>query len=121
MTKKDVTKRLSELSLLKAGWLDGEGEVVNLVGLKTFERLFEQYYPIEFQQPYVFPMLNGNIQLEWNMIPGVWPEMEIDLVTLQGNWLGQSHDECIIDLTVEAGWKDLVQRIGELYSRKDLK
>lgn len=57
--------RLSELSALKDGWLDGEGVALQKEFLMWLDKCFEDKYPSTLPLPHLFPMPNGGISAEW--------------------------------------------------------
>ena len=109
----DVPARLDDLRLLKAGWLDGGGKALDGVALDQLATSFTTYYPNDLPLPYTFPTAGGGVQFEWR-IGGVTPEIEIDLASLQGDWLSDDDDEAVIDLATTEGWTDLARRIAAL-------
>lgn len=61
----DIPARLEEISLLKDGWLDGEGKAPNTDHLQWVEDVFK-HFPDELPLPLLFPTEEGNIQAEWS-------------------------------------------------------
>lgn len=108
----DVPARLDELKLLKAGWLNGHGESLDGATLDKLSDFFTSYYPNDLPLPYTFPTENGGVQFEWRL-KNASPEIEIDLASLQGEWLSND-DEATIDLSSGQGWTNLAERIGAL-------
>lgn len=53
------------LRALKDGWLDGEGLAPPSYGLDWFDAAFARFYPADAPRPYVYPMPDGGVQLEW--------------------------------------------------------
>lgn len=107
----DVSARIDELKLLRAGWLDGGGKALDPTALDQLASAFTMHYPDGLPLPYTFPTEHGNIQFEWRL-GDAEPEIEIDLITLRGDWL--SDDEATIELSTPEGWTDLAQRISAL-------
>ncbi|MBP9193626.1 MAG: hypothetical protein KBF57_03025 [Saprospiraceae bacterium] len=66
LDQKDVPSRLEKLAQLKQGWLNADSPALDSSGLKKFEHLFEMFYPIDIDLPYIFPTPDGNIIAEWN-------------------------------------------------------
>jgi hypothetical protein len=62
----DVPSRLEELSMLKKGWFNGEGEAMNPQAIQWFSQSFDKNFDPSLDQPYVFPTQDGNVQLEWS-------------------------------------------------------
>ena len=111
----DVSARLDELRLLRAGWLDGGGKALNTAALDKLSDAFNAHYPDGLPLPYTFPTEGGGIQFEWRLESSE-PEIEIDLLTLRGEWLSES--EATIELSTPKGWTDLAQRISALVKAK---
>ncbi|MCY1300594.1 hypothetical protein D9M70_501670 [compost metagenome] len=65
METNDPLARIDELRLLRAGWLDGHGQVPSPAEFDWLETFFTQSYPSSLPAPYVFPTEDGGIQLEW--------------------------------------------------------
>ena len=107
----DVSARIDELKLLRAGWLDGGGKALDPSALDKLASAFTTHYPDGLPLPYTFPTEDGNIQFEWRLEDSA-PEIEIDLITLRGSWLAE--DEATIELSTPEGWTDLAQRISAL-------
>ncbi len=107
----DVVARIDELRLLRAGWLNGGGKALDPAALDKLTRAFTTHYPDDLPLPYTFPTEGGGIQFEWRLETSS-PEIEIDLITLRGEWL--SDNEATIELGTPEGWTDLAQRISEL-------
>lgn len=62
----DMDSRLSEISLLKAGWFNGEGVEINTVSIdltRTIFRGLKDLFSIPI--PFLYPMPEGGIQAEW--------------------------------------------------------
>lgn len=107
----DVSARIDELKLLRAGWLDGGGKALDPTALDKLASAFTTHYPDGLPLPYTFPTEHGNIQFEWRLEDSA-PEIEIDLITLRGEWL--SDDEATIELSTPEGWSELGQRLSAL-------
>jgi hypothetical protein len=107
----DVSARIDELRLLRAGWLDGGGKALDTAALDKLSSAFTTHYPDDLPLPYTFPTEGGNLQFEWRLENST-PEIEIDLITLRGDWL--SEDEATIALGTPEGWTDLALRISAL-------
>jgi hypothetical protein len=65
----DVSSRLEELRKLQDGWLDGRGVVPSPSGLDWFAKVFKKFYPGDLPLPYIYPVAEGGIQLEWSIQP----------------------------------------------------
>jgi hypothetical protein len=65
----DVLSRLDALRTLQDGWLDGEGLAPSASGLDWFATAFKETYPDDLPSPYIYPVAEGGIQLEWSIRP----------------------------------------------------
>lgn len=65
----DVTSRLDALRTLRDGWLDGKGVAPGASGLDWFATAFNESYPDDLPSPYIYPVAEGGIQLEWSIRP----------------------------------------------------
>lgn len=65
----DVPSRLDALRLLRDGWLDGVGVAPSASGLDWFAAAFKESYPDDLPLPYIYPVAEGGIQLEWSIRP----------------------------------------------------
>ncbi|OIN59962.1 hypothetical protein [Arsenicibacter rosenii] len=63
----DVKVRLNQLSEIKDNWYEGSGVAPGVEFLKKFGEYFASYYNLSLPLPAIFPTLEGNIQLEWNL------------------------------------------------------
>ncbi|HCP54568.1 MAG: hypothetical protein CMK72_01155 [Pseudomonadaceae bacterium] len=61
----DPLARIDELRLLKAGWLEGRGNVPNAAEFDWLESFFADQYPSALPSPYIYPSEDGGVQLEW--------------------------------------------------------
>jgi len=61
----DVPSRIEIISVLKDGWLNGEGIAPNADLLKWFSNSFELNFSPELPLPNIYPTPDGNIQAEW--------------------------------------------------------
>jgi len=73
MTLEQIEARVKELSELKTGWMNGEGESLRKLKdkipfvargiLAMSTKLLEKYNNLE--GPYIYPTLEGNLQIEY--------------------------------------------------------
>ncbi len=105
----DVNYRLMELTSMKDGW--GEhGDEIAPEG-ELLHRLMDLYDGLcsDMRLPYIYPMVDGNIQMEWDSDDLM--EMEIDLESMKGT-LYHSDENTEIDLNSEEGWNRLSELVG---------
>jgi hypothetical protein len=81
--------RINELSGLKPGWLDGEGEPPRSLVLTAAGRLADAI-PDMGERPRIYPTPEGGISLEWRdgdrlqcIIIG--PDLRLDMTTIDRN------------------------------------
>ncbi|MFP3367065.1 hypothetical protein R0J93_25820, partial [Pseudoalteromonas sp. SIMBA_148] len=53
------------LKKLPAGWLDGEGQPLGPNGVDWFVDRLQKIYEVNNNQLYLFPTIEGGIQVEW--------------------------------------------------------
>ena len=107
--KLDVPSQLDGLRGIEPGWLDGEGEVPSSTGLDWLAEAFGRHYPSDAPLPYVYPMPNGGVQMEWS-IGKREISLEVDLATRRGEWScydmeTDSSEEKVLGLDSSDGWK----------------
>lgn len=107
----DVTLRLSALAELKAGWLDGKGQVPDPKLAQWLAQAFEDNFDASLPLPHLYPTAEGGIQAEWSF--GDWEvSLEIDLSTRVGAYQAlhlvtqNQQDEAIV-LSDRVGWQRL--------------
>lgn len=113
----DVPSRLEELSLLKDGWYNGSGKALDPSKLAKFADSFSLYYPDDLPLPYVYPTVEGHLQLEWNL-GFKEASLEVNLDNLQSEWhsvdISTREDEiATFDLSTKHGWGLLGQKLRE--------
>jgi hypothetical protein len=81
----DVPSRIDELRSIENGWLDGNGVAMNNEGLTWFSKSFEEHFSDDLPLPYIFPMPDGGIQLEWNTIK-FSANLELNLINKKGEY-----------------------------------
>jgi len=107
----DVESQLAELTLLKPGWLDGEGVAYDSAHLRFLAHFFERHFSSELPLPTIFPMPDGRVEAEWQL--GRWDaSVEITLPSLHAEFStlhldSQQHNECDLDLSTPQGWVHL--------------
>jgi hypothetical protein len=118
----DMVARCDELALLKAGWMDGEGQAMDKEGLKWFASSWMNSDTQSLPQPYIYPALEGGIRLEWTHksweIAAVMDlaSKQAELFAVDAN--SQEFDEETADLSDPAGWPQLISFVSNhLFSR----
>ena len=112
----DVPARLEALSGLRDGWMDGEGARPNSDGLNWLSQSWLEFWPGEAPLPYVYPTIEGGLQLEWSFAEAS-VSVEIDLALHTGELLaawsnsGEVASEVEVDLAVEEGWLLLAKAV----------
>lgn len=108
--------KLRELSLLNDDWFDSTSKAPNYLKLSWFIDNFDLYFDTENVKPYIFPLIEGGIQLEWKP-----PGKSITLDILNDSSLGYFHkldfetsevEECEIDLKNQQEWTKLNQLLS---------
>lgn len=82
----DVPLQLSNLHNLENGWYDGDGKAPDHDALEWFGEKFDIHYPRDVSLPYIYPTLEGGVQLEWSHQNNEII-FEVDLITRTGKWL----------------------------------
>lgn len=87
---------LDHIFKLEDGWFNGEGAKYNKEEVLRFKEILEQRWIKNFPIPVIFPMVNGNLSLEWQSLDCV---LELDLKTLIANGhLTTSKDNGFVDI-----------------------
>lgn len=79
-------ERINELSGLKPGWLNGEGEPPSTTVLTAAGRLADAI-PVRGDRPRIYPTPEGGMNLEWrddNLLHSITigPDLRLDLMTV---------------------------------------
>jgi hypothetical protein len=114
----DIPARLEEFKALRDGWLDGRGIAPPPSGLDWLAGEFETRYPAELPLPYVYPVAEGGVRLEWSIDPEEI-SLEIDLGRRSGEWhaLNLDTDEeksRTLNLDDETEWNWVIDRLTEM-------
>ena len=114
----DIPARLEELKALRNGWLDGRGIAPPLAGLDWLAGEIEARYPVDLPLPYVYPVAEGGVRLEWS-IGSQEVSLEIDLGQRPGEWHALDLDTCeeearTLNLDDEAAWNRMIDRLTEM-------
>lgn len=113
----DVNVRLNQLSKIEDNWFEGFGKAPGATFLKKFGEYFSSYYNLSLPLPAIFPTLEGNIQLEWNLakanvileVSRSGFESEL-LLSNDGNLI----EELNLNLSMQADWVSLNEKINTL-------
>ncbi|QDU36306.1 hypothetical protein Mal4_05910 [Maioricimonas rarisocia] len=113
----DVAARIDEIRNIKSGWMDGQGDAPDETHLDWFVAQFETHYPDDLPLPYVYPTLDGGIQLEWTIdsieislsVEGGEHSAEWDMLDTES---GQEIEKTL-DLDVESDWDWIARSIKE--------
>lgn len=65
-------ERLLELLRLEKGWLDGEGESIDLQAVERTRDLLEDARKYNLPEPGIFPRTDGSIQIQWITKSDIW-------------------------------------------------
>jgi hypothetical protein len=114
----DIPSRFDELKALKEGWLDGRGRAPDAGGLDWLEGAIERRYAEHLSLPYVYPVAEGGVQLEWPLKP-YEASLEIDFESRSGDWhvlnLDTGDEESkSLDLLDDSAWSWLIIRLTEM-------
>ena len=74
----DVETRLEALADLQPGWLDGKGQGLDGVALRSLAQDFDQYFGPNLPLPHLYPTAEGGVQAEWTLA-GWEVSLEIEL------------------------------------------
>lgn len=111
----DVPARLDEFRAMTDGWLEGQGEVPDTIGLDWLAAAFERLFPDETPLPYVYPTPEGGVQMEWSSGADAMT-LEIDLRSRQAEWLwfdrrSDAEHERRLNLDETEAWEWLVAEV----------
>lgn len=114
----DIPTRMEELKALRDGWLDGRGIAPAPAGLDWLAGEIEARYSADLPLPYVYPVAEGGVRLEWSIEPRE-VSLEIDLGRRSGEWhsLGLNTDEeesRTLNLDDETAWNWVINRLAEM-------
>lgn len=110
----DITARIEELSLLRDGWLDGDGVVPSKDRLAQFVQNWSTHWPNHLPLPYLYPTPVGGLQAEWSS-NAISTSAETDPACRVANLLVVRNDtgdieyEATLDLDTDSGWETLEQ------------
>jgi hypothetical protein len=116
--QRNLTLRLSALAELKAGWLDGKGQVPDPKLAQWLAQAFEDNFDASLPLPHLYPTAEGGIQAEWSL--GDWEvSLEIDLSTRVGdyqalNLVTQNQKDEALVLSDRIGWQRLNNALQQM-------
>lgn len=114
----DFQSQIDDLRTLKDGWYDGLGTAPSADGLDWLDAAHGGQYPDALPPPYVYPVVEGGVRLEWQF--GRWDvSLEVDLQKRLGEWHAlhlDSDDEETrpLNLDSEDDWGWMARRIQVL-------
>ncbi len=119
----DFQTRMEELKSLKDGWYDGLGIAPPADKLDQLAGDFNDYYPDTLPSPYVYPVAEGGIRLEWSLGQAE-VSVEVDFTNYAGTWHAlhlqtDEEDAKVLQMATKADWEWMVkklQEIGETHS-----
>jgi hypothetical protein len=115
----DVGARVEELKLLKPGWLDGQGNRLDPLGLDWLSKAFYEFYPQVLGFPYLYPTVEGNARFEWSVGP-YSISLDVDLNARTGEWHSldlETDAETTreaLDLSSQSAWEWVAREIRQL-------
>ena len=110
--------QVSELRRLTAGWLDGEGVSPDPCHLSWLAEQFDDCYPDDAPEPYIYLTPDGNVQLEWTF-GAIEAEVVVTLASGAAAWCRTDTDmmassEKDLDLNKSEHWRWLVAELNLL-------
>ena len=108
----DVQTRLTEIALLRDGWLEGDGVAPKPDGLSWLAGRLQEHYPSDLPLPYLYPTYFGGVQAEWT-IGSFELTLEFDLGARSAEWcainvVDSTAEEHSFGLDESTGWNRLV-------------
>lgn len=113
----DVNVRLNQLSKIEDNWFEGFGKAPGTTFLKQFGEYFSSYYNLSLPLPAIFPTLEGDIQLEWNLAKAN-VMLEVSRSGFESELLlsddGNLVEELSLNLSKQTDWTSLNEKINAL-------
>lgn len=119
----DVPARLESISLLRDGWLNGEGKRPQAEALGWLAKSWLELWPDDAPLPYVYPTPEGGVQMEWSFPVGS-ASLEVDFDLSQGQLVavrtqsGELMQTLDVDLADADDWLMLAATVSELFEAK---
>jgi len=120
----DVPARIDELRFLKEGWLDGKnGVAFDKQDLDWFSEIFEKYFSSDLPLPYIYPVPEGGLVLEWSIA-----DHDVSLEVLFFERTAQWHDYDLIsdkedvklfDLKLRNDWEEFMNQLKIVVDSND--
>lgn len=99
-----VSPQVETLTHLEAGWDSYDAETIAAEAILAAERLIHEvvtahsWTPVEYLTPYVLPLADGGVQIEWTGPQGrldveVSPEEEVSFLLIQGEAGSETFEE----------------------------
>lgn len=119
----DISIRLEKFYHFKDGWSNGRGIAFNPVLLKWLSSYFKLNYPPKYPFVRVFPMVSGNVCLEWWFVQCVDFIVDVNLETHVGvlhirNIETLDETSRKIDFDSPTDWKFLLEQIESIAKYK---
>jgi hypothetical protein len=114
----DIDRRVAELSLLKDGWLDGQGSALDPERLRLAGTQFRTRFDPALPPPFLYPTLDGDLRAEWSLDKAE-VSVDISLLNLVGrysalNISSPESTEEILDLTEDESWTTFNEALRRL-------
>lgn len=112
----DVTARLEQISLLRDGWLDGDGLAPAKDGLRWLRDAWKSHWPEDVALPHLYPTAAGGVQAEWE-VENLEVSAEFDLSVRNIDLLVVDTDngtvitEKSIQLDIDHGWQEFAGQV----------
>lgn len=110
----DVQARIEQLSLLRDGWLDGDGLAPARTGLAWFASAWQSHWPSELPPPHLYPAPSGGLEAEWtvgetSLSAGIDLSARRAVLMMVNTRSGDIAIDQSIDLALNQGWHTLTE------------
>ena len=114
----DFSSQLEDLKALKDGWYDGKGIAPPISRLDWLAGMFNDCYADNLPLPYVYPVAEGGVRLEWSLGPND-VSLEVDLSQFTGEWHSldlttDNEDARPLKLNTREDWSWMVEKLQEI-------